>query len=37
MFLPNSDRTVTTRIEQRCGVRVNSLNSDGSFLLRERP
>jgi len=37
MFPTRSDRTLTTRIERRCGVRFNSPNSDSTFLLRERP
>jgi hypothetical protein len=37
MFPPSSDQTTTTRIERRCGVRFNSPNPGGTFLLRERP
>jgi hypothetical protein len=37
MFPPGSDQTKTTLIERRCGVRFNSPNSDGTFLLRGRP
>jgi hypothetical protein len=28
MFPPSRDRTMTQRIERRCGVRFNSPNSD---------